>query len=121
MYCDVDDGQEHDQPLDLDRVTAFNAVTVFEGEYVSPMKPDRSGLAEVYQISGNGETMYIHRSRLLMFDGIEVADDCFSQYPGMTRASISARVLPAVQRYEMVLNNMGAISAKNARWRLEDV
>ena len=123
VYCDVDDGQEHDQPLNLDRVTAFNAVTVFEGEYVSPMNPDRSGLAEVYQISGNGETMYIHRSRLLMFDGIEVADDCFSQYPGMTRASISARVLPSVQRYEMVLNNMGALSAKMlvGVWKMFDL
>lgn len=112
VYCDIDDGQEVDQPLNLDRVRSFNAVTVFEGEYVNPIKPDRAGLAEVYQLSGSGMTMYIHRSRLLLFPGIEVADDCFHDYEGMNRESISRRVIPAVQRYEMVLNNMGALSAK---------
>lgn len=112
VYCDIDDGQPHDQPLNLDRARSFNAVTVFEGEYVTPVNPDRSGMAEVYQLQGETETIFIHRSRLLLFPGIEVADDMFKDFPGMCRGSISQRVMQSVQRYEMVLNNMGTLSSK---------
>lgn len=114
IFCDANDGQESDTPLNLDRVKSFNAMLEFEGRYVNPMNPNRAGKPKegLYTIDNGSEQKVVHESRLLIFDGIEVSDDYRVGGEGVCGGTVSKRIHKSVARYELGQQNISSLSSK---------
>ena len=73
LYMVVNDGQSQDKPLNIQNIrrNSFQKLRVLEPSYLIPMV---TGIEEpeLYQLFGiNGENLVIHKSRLLIFKGLE--------------------------------------------------
>jgi len=125
LYCDADDGQEHDTKLNLENIRAFNSIKLIEGRYVEPVNPDRSRNPKdgLYRIQAGGDSVVLHESRLLIFSGIEVSEDYVSNNLGVNGSSISTRIHKSIARYEMGLNNVSSLSSKVlvGVWKIDDL
>ena len=114
IFCDVNDGQEADTPLNLERVQSFNSLKIIEGRYVQPVNPNRANKAKdgLYKVDNGDASIVIHESRLLMFEGIEVSDDYAFENEGICGATVSKRIDQSVARYELAQSNITALSSK---------
>lgn len=76
LYMIVNDGQTQDKPLNITTIkrNSFSKLRVLEPTYLTPID---TGIdePELYQLFGvTGENLIIHKSRLLIFKGLETTD-----------------------------------------------
>ena len=80
LYLPIDDGQEDNQPVNLNRVRSIGEVQVIEKAYISPKCALRSLRHELYQVQivdedGNYDYLEVHCSRLIILQGARATRD----------------------------------------------
>ena len=75
VYMPINDGQDTEFPVNRNSIHSIGKCQVFEAEYISPVKVNRSGNHELYQIQTDEGLKLYHVDRLLIFEGAEVSDD----------------------------------------------
>ena len=98
IFMDVDDGQEAEMPLNLDNVKKIYSFELFDCDYVYPLLGDDARIAEYFTISGSA--LKIHRSRMIVFPGIEVSESHVINNRGWG-ARYSARLYKPVEAYTL--------------------
>lgn len=76
LYMVVNDGQTQDKPLNINNIrqNSFKKLRVLEPTHLMPIVTGVDE-PELYQLFGlNGENLIIHKSRLLIFKGIETSE-----------------------------------------------
>ena len=120
IFLSVDDGRSLDRPLDISKIKRINNLTVLDRwelnvrstEIISDIRSPSFGLPEFYHyntsegpVSG-GETVIIHHSRLLRFDGIPLPTRLYKRN-GYWHDSIFSALGVAIRNYS---TTHGAIS-----------
>lgn len=113
----VDDGQKPDQPLIHEKIKRLEWLNVLEitqiqpaSQYTDPMAP-AFGKPKTYRISSLGNSLEVHESRLIVFDGIRTSEVTGQGASTRWGASILQRCLDAVQVYTLGYASMGILMA----------
>ncbi len=77
-YLNIDDGQEPEMEVNYENIRSINSGGVFSSEFINPEADEQGNInastAQWFKLSGyaNGKTeLRIHRSRLIIFDGVD--------------------------------------------------
>lgn len=121
----IDDGQEYDMPVNVNRVRSIDALhvldrwsfTISTGDLISDISSPDYGMPEYYCYDGSGgpvnggETIKIHHSRVLRFDGNHLPNDLYKNN-GYWHDSIYGRMYRAIRNYGTTHDYSATVSAQ---------
>lgn len=105
VYMQIDDGLEPSEPVDLSRVKSLDGLVVFDKNDITPVMFDHnldSPTARepvIFQVSYVGTSFTVHRSRLLIFNGVRLTPRRMRARNGWG-GSYLAQVWTAMEQYK---------------------
>lgn len=121
IYCDIEDGNKEDEPLNEKTVSKINGFIVVEKQYARPhsynelIGSEDAGEPEHYQITlsnaANSKTFTVHRSRLIRIPEMKSDDNLTllsankSSYPSWPISPIQ-KAYDAIKRYDVSLQSI---------------
>lgn len=106
VYMEIEDGRDVTEPVNYAAVRGISGLHVIEKDYISPTSVRRSLRHEHYHITVESEeesiqeTVEVHRSRLLIFQGESVSRDWMLQNGGWAQ-SVIERCYKALMAYSI--------------------
>jgi uncharacterized protein len=106
VYMEIDDGRDVTEPVNYAAVRGIGGLHVIEKDYIAPTSMRRSLRHERYRITVDSEeenihqTVEVHRSRLLIFQGESVSRDWMLQNGGWCQ-SVIERCYKALMAYSI--------------------
>lgn len=105
VYMQINDGLDRSEPVDLSRIKSLDGLVVFEKNEITPVMFDQnldSPTARepiIFQVSSVGTSFKIHRSRLLLFNGVRLTPRRMRARNGWG-GSYLAQVWTAMEQYK---------------------
>lgn len=105
VYMQINDGMDRAEPIDLSRIKSLDGLVVFEKNEITPVMFDEnldSPTARepiIFQVSSVGTSFRVHRSRLLLFNGVKLTPRRMRSRNGWG-GSYLAQVWTAMEQYK---------------------